>query len=63
MPESPTPIALATGGDRGIGREVCRQLAHRGMTVLLGARDAAKGATAAAELAAAGSDVRPLTID
>jgi NAD(P)-dependent dehydrogenase (short-subunit alcohol dehydrogenase family) len=63
MPESHAPIALVTGGNRGIGREVCRQLAHRGMTVLLGARDATKGATAAAELAAAGSDVRPLTLD
>jgi NAD(P)-dependent dehydrogenase (short-subunit alcohol dehydrogenase family) len=63
MPEHPAPIALVTGGNRGIGREVCRQLAHRGMTVILGARDATKGATAAAELAAAGSDVRPITLD
>jgi NAD(P)-dependent dehydrogenase (short-subunit alcohol dehydrogenase family) len=47
----------------GAGREICRQLAQRGVTVILGARDAAKGATAAAELATAGSDVRPLTLD
>jgi len=31
-------IALVTGGNRGIGREVCRQLAARGHTVILTAR-------------------------
>jgi len=36
-------IALVTGGNRGIGREICRQLASKGMTVILTARDAAKG--------------------
>lgn len=41
--------------------ELRRQLARRGMTVILGARDAARGA--AAELAAEGVDVRPLTLD
>lgn len=63
MPEPTPPIALVTGGNRGIGREVCRQLARRGMTVILGARDAAKGAATAAELAAEGADVRPLALD
>jgi NAD(P)-dependent dehydrogenase (short-subunit alcohol dehydrogenase family) len=33
-------ICLVTGGNRGIGREVCRQLAQRGHTVILTARDA-----------------------
>jgi NAD(P)-dependent dehydrogenase (short-subunit alcohol dehydrogenase family) len=61
MSEHGAPIALVTGGNRGIGREVCRQLAQGGMTVLLGARDAARGQAAAAELA--GADVRPLTLD
>lgn len=63
MLEHPARIALVTGGNRGIGREICRQLAQRGMIVILGARDAAKGAVAAAELAAAGSDVRPMALD
>lgn len=55
-------IALVTGATRGIGREVARQLAAAGHVVYLGARDAAAGATVAAELAEAG-DVRPLRLD
>jgi NAD(P)-dependent dehydrogenase (short-subunit alcohol dehydrogenase family) len=33
------PTALVTGANRGIGLEVARQLAARGLTVLAGARD------------------------
>ncbi len=36
-------IALVTGVNRGIGLEVCRQLAERGVAVTLTARVAAKG--------------------
>jgi len=43
-------IAVVTGGNRGIGLEVCRQLAEKGFTVLLGARDMNKGRAAAARL-------------
>src|SRR5204862_7629230 len=43
-------VAVVTGANRGIGREVCRQLADRGYEVILGARDPDKGARAAAEL-------------
>jgi NAD(P)-dependent dehydrogenase (short-subunit alcohol dehydrogenase family) len=57
------PVAVVTGGNRGIGREVCRQLAERGYTAVLGARDPAKGAAAAAELAAGGLDVRACPLD
>lgn len=32
-------VALVTGGNKGIGREIVRQLAERGFTVYLGARD------------------------
>ncbi len=39
--KSPERIALVTGANRGIGVEVCRQLAARGSRVLLGARDLA----------------------
>jgi len=32
-------VALVTGGNKGIGREIVRQLGERGFTVYLGARD------------------------
>ncbi|XP_049935974.1 short-chain dehydrogenase/reductase 2b-like [Nymphaea colorata] len=31
-------VAVVTGGNRGIGLEVCRQLAHKGITVIMTAR-------------------------
>lgn len=43
-------VAVVTGANRGVGREVCRQLAGRGYEVVLGARDQRKGKRAAAEL-------------
>jgi NAD(P)-dependent dehydrogenase (short-subunit alcohol dehydrogenase family) len=44
---STTRIALVTGANRGIGREVVRQLAERGDTVVLAARDQGKAERAA----------------
>ncbi len=55
---SAKPVALVTGANKGIGKETARQLAARGYTVLLAARDPAKGEAAAAELRAGGGDVR-----
>jgi NAD(P)-dependent dehydrogenase (short-subunit alcohol dehydrogenase family) len=55
--------ALVTGGNRGIGLEVCRQLAERGMTVVLGSRSPGKGEPAANGLRAAGLEILPKTID
>jgi NAD(P)-dependent dehydrogenase (short-subunit alcohol dehydrogenase family) len=43
-------VALVSGGNRGIGLEVCRQLAERGVTVVMGSRDAEQGRFAAAKL-------------
>ncbi|WP_433294732.1 SDR family NAD(P)-dependent oxidoreductase [Pseudonocardia sp. CA-142604] len=56
-------IALVTGANKGVGLATARQLAERGLTVLLGSRDAGRGARAAAELAGAGVVVRPVEID
>jgi NAD(P)-dependent dehydrogenase (short-subunit alcohol dehydrogenase family) len=56
-------VALVTGGNKGIGLETVRQLAKKGYTVLLGARDAAKGESAAAALKKEGLDVRAVKID
>jgi NAD(P)-dependent dehydrogenase (short-subunit alcohol dehydrogenase family) len=44
------PVAVVTGGNRGIGLEVCRQLAAGGYAVVLGSRDVGKGEQAAARL-------------
>ncbi len=56
-------IALVTGANKGIGLETARQLAQQNMTVLVGARDAAKGEEAVAELKKEGLEARALEID
>uniref|UniRef100_A0A804PK60 (+)-neomenthol dehydrogenase n=1 Tax=Zea mays TaxID=4577 RepID=A0A804PK60_MAIZE len=43
-------VALVTGGNRGMGFEICRQLASSGLTVVLTARSETRGAEAAREL-------------
>lgn len=40
-------VAVVTGANRGIGREVVRRLAARGVTTVLGCRDVARGEQAA----------------
>ena len=56
-------IALVTGANKGIGKEIARQLGAQGFTVLVGARDDARGAEAAAELGAGGADAHAVRLD
>jgi len=56
-------LALVTGANRGIGLEIVRQLARRGLNVVLASRDLAKGEAAAARLALEGVEVPVIAID
>jgi NAD(P)-dependent dehydrogenase (short-subunit alcohol dehydrogenase family) len=56
-------IALVTGANKGIGREIAGRLAALGSTVLLAARDATRRAGVVEALRAAGGDVHPLALD
>ncbi len=58
-----TTIALITGANKGIGLETARQLGARGVTVLAGARDEARGLQAEQALREAGADARFVRLD
>jgi NAD(P)-dependent dehydrogenase (short-subunit alcohol dehydrogenase family) len=57
------PVALVTGANKGLGKETARQLGRRGMAVLAGSRDPARGDLAARELAAEGISVTAVALD
>jgi NAD(P)-dependent dehydrogenase (short-subunit alcohol dehydrogenase family) len=63
MDEFTDNVALVTGANRGIGLEVARQLALRGFTTILGARDAQKGDDSARSLQQGGLKVIPVQLD
>jgi NAD(P)-dependent dehydrogenase (short-subunit alcohol dehydrogenase family) len=56
-------IAIVTGGNRGIGREIARQLMRHGIFVVIGARNAAKCEHAVAELSNEGSSIAAFPLD
>ncbi len=56
-------IALITGANKGIGFAIARQLGERHITILVGARDQARGEAAARHLREEGIDARALALD
>ncbi|HEY0399614.1 MAG TPA: oxidoreductase [Acidimicrobiia bacterium] len=66
VPDQSGRVAVVTGANRGLGREVTRVLAGRGARVVMACRDVAGGEAAAADLRAEGVagdlEVRPLDL-
>src|SRR5664279_3049826 len=63
MSDAKAKVALITGANKGIGLETARQLGKLGVTVLVGARDLAKGEEAAEVLRGIGVDARAIKLD
>lgn len=63
MEQNDRRIALVTGANKGIGLEIARQLGRADVTVLLAARDTARGQAAAKVLQQEGLDVHSLQLD
>lgn len=55
--------ALITGANKGLGKEIARQLGRKGYAVWLGSRDAERGERAAAELRGEGIEATFLALD
>lgn len=55
--------AIVTGGNRGIGLEICRQLAEKDTDIILCARDAKSGKQAVEKLQKSGFQVRFFKLD
>ena len=56
-------IGLVTGANKGIGKEISRQLSAKGHRVLMGARERQRGEAATAELRSQGLPVEFLELD
>jgi len=56
-------VALITGANKGLGKEIARQLGALGYTVILTARNEHAGRAAVAELVAAGCDAHAVRLE
>lgn len=56
-------VALITGANKGLGKEIGRQLGLLGYTVVLTSRDKKAGIAAASELVAAGCDAQSVQLE
>lgn len=63
MVEISQQLAVVTGGNRGLGLEICRQLAQHGIRVVLTSRVVAQGRAAADRLRSQGLVVRYYPLD
>jgi NAD(P)-dependent dehydrogenase (short-subunit alcohol dehydrogenase family) len=54
-------VALVTGGNRGIGLEISKQLARHGISVIIGARDIRQGEAAAKTITSDGTTTATTT--
>ncbi len=63
MTDSGRQVAVVTGANRGIGREVALALAAHGMLVVLGSRDAGRGREAAEALGGEAAGVVACALD
>ncbi|WP_433125260.1 SDR family oxidoreductase [Micromonospora sp. CA-240977] len=63
MSPIPSKVALVTGANRGIGREIARQLAENGVHTLVAGRRREAVTEATASLRGMGLDVAPLVLD
>ncbi len=60
---STNQIALVTGANKGLGFETSRQLAMKGIKIIMGARDIDKGKSASKKLKEQGLDVECIELD
>jgi NAD(P)-dependent dehydrogenase (short-subunit alcohol dehydrogenase family) len=56
-------IGLVTGGNKGIGLEIARQLGRQGIAILLGARDLVRGEAAVQQLREEGIKAEAVELD